>query len=181
LLLIRLKLYSMNFEVNFKQLFANIRPYFLGGEKFVGILDALAKGLKTVNDKFNVFRNDTRFLLAFNMQIIYIEKYLNEVYPNPYLYPNNIHILDSSNVMYKYIYNFLENQSPDYVRNNSELAQPFYFRNNSEQISQDFIIKIPTYCQTSNDYIGQPFSEITLKKRVNFYNLGGKKYEIQYF
>ena len=171
----------MNFIVNFKLFFANLRPYFLNGEKFTGILNSFAKALETVNLNFNKLRNDTRFLLAFNMQIIYIEKYLNEVYPNPFSYPNNIHILDGSNVAYFYIYNFAEQQQPQFLRNYSENAQPVYFKNHSENISGDFIVKVPTFCQTANDFTGQPFSETTLKKRINFYNLGGKKYEIQYF
>jgi hypothetical protein len=171
----------MNFDIDFKKLFANIRPYFLAGDKLSGLLNSFAKGLKTTNTKLNTVRNEYRFLLAFNMQIIYIEKYLNEVYPNPYIYPNNIHILDGSNVVYQYVYNDLENQVETYLNNYSELGQPFYFKNNEEQVAKDFIIKVPVYCQTANDYIGQPFSEITLKKRVNFYNLGGKKYEIQFF
>lgn len=171
----------MNFNINFKSFFANVRPYFLNGLKMAGVLNSFAVALQSVNLRFNKLRNDTRFILAFNMQIIYIEKYLNEVYPNPFSFPNNIHILDTSNVIYNYVYNYLEQREIFYFRNFSESAPAKYLKNSPEFISNDFIIMIPTFCQTANDNTGQLFNEFTFRKRVNFYNLGGKKYEIQYF
>lgn len=150
----------------------------------MGILNSFAKGLTTVNLAFMQFRSDTAFKLAFNAQIIYLEQYLNTVYPNPGTYPNNIHILDGANIIYFYVWNSIEQQNAVTFHNSTETFDPLALKNFAEQtgsFATSYVIKVPTYCQTAVDYIGLNFNETLFKKRVNFYNLAGKTYSIQYF
>lgn len=159
-------------------------PYFFRKEKFLGLLKSIVTPLKYVNDSLLYLRTETAFALAFNAQIIYLEKYLNEVYPNPGTYPNNIHILDGANVSFDYVWNFAELQQNLILYNYVENSQPVYLQNSAEQtgsFATSYLIRIPTFCQTANDYKGQLFNEQKFKKRVNFYNLAGKTYSIQYF
>lgn len=173
----------MIFLINYLSFIRQLFPYFLRQPKTFAMLTAIAKPLQTINDSFVTFRNDMIFRLAFNTQIIYLEKYLNTVYPNPFVYPANIHILDGANISYFYLYNKVENQSPVYFHNHGETFNPLYFRNYSEQVAGtfSFIVRIPTYCQSNPDFEGLTYSENLVKKRINFYNLAGKTYEIQYF
>lgn len=174
----------MNFLINFLDLCRQVIPYFFRKEKFLGLLKSIVTPLKYVNDSLLYLRTETAFALAFNAQIIYLEKYLNEVYPNPGTYPNNIHILDGANVSFDYVWNFAELQQNLILYNYVENSQPVYLQNSAEQtgsFATSYLIRIPTFCQTANDYKGQLFNEQKFKKRVNFYNLAGKTYSIQYF
>ena len=173
----------MNFNVDYYDFARKLIPYFLRKTKVLGLLRAILKPLQDLNGDFLVFRDAISFKLAFNAQIIYLEHYLNHVYPNPYSYPNNIHIEDGANVVYDYVWNHVENQDPFYLHNYGEQFDPVYFDQYSEQSGDVFsyIIHVPTFVQGGQDYIGQNFNETVLRKRVNFYNLAGKTYDIQYF
>lgn len=173
----------MNFVVQYFDFMRKLIPWFLRQPKTLSLIQSFAKPLQTVNDEFIEFRDDIAFKLAFNAQIIYLEKYLNSVYPNPFVYPSNIHILDGANVAFDYLYNDFENQADTYFFNFVETSNPVYFNNNNEQTSGVFsyIIRIPTSVQSGNDVDGVAYNETMLKKRVNFYNNAGKTYDIQYF
>lgn len=173
----------MNFNIDYFDFIRKLIPWFLRQPRIIALARSIIKPLQTVNDGFVVFRDAIAFKLAFNSQIIYLEKYLNTVYPNPYTYPNNIHILDGANVEFNFVWNDIENQAETWLFNDVETSNPFYFENYSEQTSGVFsyIIRVPNYVTTSNDYNGQDFNETVMRSRVNFYNLAGKTYNIEYF
>ncbi len=157
-------------------------PHFLRKEKTLALLKALAKPLQDINGYFTDFSYSIKFKLAFNAQIIYLEQYLNETYPNPYVYPSNIHILDTANVIFTYIYNLAEARPAIYFFNVSESGAATYLSNQSELISgADYIIKIPLSVTTGQDVNGVDYNENIFRKRVNFYNLAGNSYELQTF
>lgn len=173
----------MDFNINYKNFVKALFPFFLRQEKNLNFINSIVKALQTINDSLFSFRNEMAFTLAFNSQIIYLEKYLNTVYPNPYSSPNDIHIVDGANISYFYVYNYSELQSPVYFRNFSEGGTPVYLRNYSELVSgqYSFSVYVPTYVQTANDYKGNAFDENLLIKRINQYKLAGKNYNIVYF
>jgi hypothetical protein len=173
----------MEFNVNYRSFARGLMPHFFRNQKFLDFLNSFVKPLKDINDQLIVFRDEVYFRLAFNSQIIYLEKYLNTVYPNPYNSPNDIHIIDGANIEYFYIWNNSENEAPVYFFNNSEGEDPIYLFNDSEQTAGVFsyTIYVPNYCLTANDFNGQLFNENIFKKRVNFYNNAGKTYNIVYF
>lgn len=173
----------MEFNVNYRTFVRGLMPYFFRKAKFLDLLNSFVKPLKDINDQLIVFRDQTFFTLAFNSQIIYLEKYLNTVYPNPYNSPNDIHIVDGANVVYFYVWNNSEAEAPVYFFNDSEAEAPVYLENNTEQTAgvYSFEIYVPTYCTTANDFNGQPWNENIFKKRVNFYKQAGKTYNIVYF
>lgn len=173
----------MDFNINYKNFVKALFPFFLRKEKNLDFINSAVKGLQTINDRLFTFRNEIAFKLAFNSQIIYFEKYLNTVYPNPYTSPNDIHIVDGANVEYFYLWNYSEAQDPNYFFNDSEGEAPIYLNNFSELISgtYSFTVKVPTYVQTANDFEGVPFDENLLIKRINTYKLAGKNYNINYF
>lgn len=173
----------MNFVVNYFDFIRKLIPWFLRQTKTLALVQSFSKPLQDINDDMVEFRDDIAFKLAFNAQIIYLEKYLNTVYPNAFTYPNNIHILDGANVVFDYYFNDIENQDPKYLFNYGETFNPIYFENQSEQTSgvYSYIIRIPTSVQSGNDVDGVAYNETVVKKRVNFYNNAGKTYDIQYF
>jgi hypothetical protein len=170
----------MNFIVNYFDFVRKLIPYFLRKPITLDFIKSIVKGLQTTNNQFNVFRDDISFRLAFNSQIIYLEKYLNTVYPNNFPYLSNIHILDGSNVAYFYVYNEIENQSPVYFNNYGETFDPLYINNSTDNnqsiTNKSFAINVPNSIKN-----GVGFDENLLIKRVNFYNLAGKTFEIKYF
>lgn len=172
----------MIWQVNYQNFVRGLFPYFLRKAKNLDFLNSMIKGLQYVNDLFVTFRNDNVFQLAFNGQIIYLEKYLNLVYLNYDVYPNNIYIIDGANVNEFFLYNKSELQTPVYFYNDSEGHAPVYLENKSEQTSlSNYTINIPTATTSGTDYKGIPFDVSILKNRVNKYNNAGKTYEIVYF
>lgn len=173
----------MDFNINYKNFVKALFPWFLRKTKNLDFINSAVKGLQTLNDSLFAFRNEIVFKLAFNGQIIYLEKYLNTVYPNPYTSPNDINIIDGANIEYDYIFNYSELQDPNYFFNFSEGEAPVYFNNFSEFVAGtfSFTVKVPTYVQTANDYNGVAFNENLLIKRINTYKIAGKNYNIVYF
>jgi len=170
------------FSVYYRDFVRGLFPYFLRQAKNIDFLNSLIISIQYVNNLFVSFRKDNLFKLAFNSQIIYLEKYLNLVYLNVSVYPNNIYIEDIANVDEFYLYNKSEEQKAVYFYNVADSHAPVYLQNRSEQTSQNnYIIYIPTSTTIQNDYKGIPFDETILKNRVNQYNNAGKTYGIVYF
>ena len=170
----------MDFQINYKGFIRGLLPWFSRKGKQLDYINSIIKPFQDVNDSLFDYRNKMAFKLAFSAQIIYLEKYLNIVYSNP---TSGIYIEDGANIVYTYVWNFAELQSPLYLKNFSEGGSPVYFENMSELINgqYSYIINVPTYCLTANDNEGVLFNENIFKKRVNFYNNAGKSYNIVYF
>lgn len=173
----------MEFNVNYRSFARGLMPHFFRKTKFIDFINSFVKPIKRINNDLVSFRDEIFFTLAFNSQIIYLEKYLNTAYPNPYNSPNNIHIVDGANIEYFYVWNKIEDETPVYFSNYAEGSTPVYLKNGIEETSgvYSFSIYVPNYCLTANDYKGQPFNENVFKKRVNFYKQAGKNYNIVYF
>lgn len=172
----------MDIYVNFQNLIFGLLPYFLRKVKSISFVNALIKPLQQINARFVALRSDTLFLLSFNAQIIYLEKYLNIVYLNSNAYPNNIHIVDTANVSFDYFYNKSESQLPKYFYNNADAHAPTYLKNTSELTSTaDYNVLVPSGTITQTDYLGINFDENILINRIKQYNNAGKTFEIIYF
>lgn len=172
----------MDVFVNFQNLIFGLLPYFLRKVKTIAFVNALIKPLQQVNVRLVALRSDTIFLLSFNAQIIYLEKYLNLVYLNSNAYPNNIHIVDTANVDFDYLYNKSEVQQPKYFYNNADANVPIYLKNSIELTSTaSYSVYVPSATTSQNDYLGINFDETILINRIKQYNNAGKTFEIIYF
>jgi hypothetical protein len=171
------------FKVNFTDFVRKLIPYFLRKEKNLAFVNSFIKPIQEVNDDLNVFRDDIAFKMAFNSQIIYLEQFLNTVYPNGLIYPNNIHIVDGANVEYVYLYNYAEGQKENYLYNDSEAGTRTYLNNYLELADAgiSYFVRIPNSVKNGVDWKGNPFDENVLKSQLNYYNTAGKTYKIQYF
>ena len=173
----------MIFNINYINFFRRLIPYFLRGDDTLSLFNTCAKPLQDINGELVAFRDDISFKMAFNAQIIYLEKYLNTVYPNGLTYPNNIHIIDGANIEFDYLYNYDEAQIPIYLRNYNEAGSLKYLSNNTEQTSNvfSFIVKVPLSVQNGVDWNGNAFNETILRSQINYYNIAGKTYNVEYF
>ncbi|CAB4127976.1 hypothetical protein UFOVP105_9 [uncultured Caudovirales phage] len=172
----------MNVFINFQSVVMGLFPYFLRKSKSIAFIYSLIKPLQEINSKLVLLRGDELFKLAFNAQIIYLEKYLNIVYVNSNAYPNNIHIVDTANVDFDYFYNKSEGQAPKYFYNNADAETPKYLRNTSELTSTaDYSVYVPITTKTQYDYLGIYFNENVLINRIKQYNNAGKTFDIIYF
>ena len=173
----------MKYKIDYFAFSKKILPYFLRKTKIDAILKSLIKPLQTINNKFNDIKLVIDFKLAFNSQIIYFEKYLNDVYLVSEIYPNNIHIIDKSNIDFFYLWNDYEQQVDEFFYNYEEGADPVYLANlnDYQAFNVSFIVNVPLSVKSGVDFRGQPFSEVVLKKRINEIRLAGKTFEIVYF
>ena len=173
----------MKYNIDFFAFTKKIIPYFLRKTKVNALLKTIVKPLQTINGEFYRLTRLIDFRLTYNSQTIYFEKYLNDVYLVTATYPNNIHIVDKSNIQYFYLWNFLENQVDEIFFNYSENADSKYLLNYNDynEFDVSFVVNVPISVQSGVDLFGQPFNELILQKRINDRRLAGKTFEIVYF
>lgn len=173
----------MKYKIDYFAFAKKVIPYFLRKTKINAILKSLIAPLQTLNDRFFDLVSLINFRLTYNSQTIYFEKYLNDVYLVSETFPNNIHIIDKSNIQYFYLWNYVENQVDEIFFNYIENEDSTFFFNYSDynEFDVSFVVNVPISVQSGVDLFGQPFSEIILQKRINDRRLAGKTFEIVYF
>lgn len=131
--------------------------------RFLDFIYSLVKPLKTTNIAFQAFRNQINYKLQFNGQVIYLERYLNDVY-DPI--SRRIFISDAVRKPIHYLYNKLESKPNTYLYNNSEGHAPFYLFNQIEHNGGiSFWVNIPWDVN---------YNTIVITNQIKIYKLAGK-------
>lgn len=93
----------MKFRYTLSDIVIKLLPVNNRGKNFVKLLNSSVKGLQTLNTKFANFVDVKRNFLQYNNEIIYLEKMLNDNYPNG-INDLEIYIEDAANDHVFYIY-----------------------------------------------------------------------------
>lgn len=131
--------------------------------KLLDFIYTMMKPLKNTNNLLQAFRNQVNYKLLFNGQVIYLERYLNDVYD-----PINrrIFISDAVRKPIHYLYNKLESKPNTYLYNNSEAHAPFYLYNQVEHNGGiSFWVNIPEEIN---------YNTIVISNQIKIYKLAGK-------
>ena len=156
----------MNYNINFRIIGANLIPSFLRGSTFLSLIYSLIKALKDVNLLLYAITQRITYVLQFNGQIIYLEKYLNDVYDPVDM---RIYIQNTSNSSPTYLFNRAELNDETYLFNRSEAETEPYLYNRDEASGIDYVIFVPT------EYSGQ---EDSILAGVKQFNLANKTFNI---
>lgn len=151
------------FNVDFKDIVLKWLEPDLRLPKILDFIYSMMKPLKSINNDFQAFRNHVNYKLLFNGQVIYLERYLNDVYD-----PINrrIFITDAIRKPINYVYNKLEDKPKIYVYNESELHTPIFLYNKSESDgSITFWVNIPEEIT---------YNTIVITAQINIYKMAGK-------
>ncbi len=154
--------------MDFKKLIQTLIPFAKRKPKIVAFIYALLSPIKALNaGSFKNLVDEIAYKQSITGQLIYLEKYLNDLYPSA---NGGIVIQDVANINVPYIYNPNENQTVVYIHNSSENATPVYIRNNLEILNEDkFIVKVP---------VTLSFVERIMRLQIDFYRIAGAKYSI---
>jgi len=124
---------------------------------------SLMKPIKTTNNSFQQFRDQVNYKLLFNGQVMYLERYLNDVY-DPI--KRRIFISDAVRKPINYVYNKLEDKPKMYLYNQSEEQTPIYLYNRLESNGTiSFWVNIPE---------DVTYNTIVITAQINIYKMAGK-------
>lgn len=126
------------------------------------------KPLINLQNDFYSFRDDIKYQLTFNGQVIYMEHVLNDQFD-----PVNrgIYITDSTLIQNTYIFTNAEDNETTYIVTNAETAPPVYLYTNQEYIDDvDFIVNIPSTVTYNEDEV---------KFWVNKYRIAPMRWKIE--
>lgn len=126
------------------------------------------KPLINLQSDFYSFRDDIKYQLTFNGQVIYMEHVLNDQFD-----PVNrgIYITDSTLIQNTYIFTNAEDNETTYIVTNAETAPPVYLYTNQEYIDDvDFIVNIPSTVTYNEDEV---------KFWVNKYRIAPMRWKIE--
>ena len=158
----------MNYNIDIPTYLSRILKRELRQPKLIALLGAVLKPFKDVNDEFVTLSNDTKYLLQFNGQTIYLEHYLNDQHDEVL---RRIYIVTVSEVNRVAIYFKTEGQAPLYIYRKSELETPVYIRRKTEAVSTtDFIVYVPSDIT---------FDETAMRAQIDQFKQAGKTYIIQ--
>lgn len=158
------------FNVDFRQIFYNVLPFFLRSPISLAWVYSWAKPLKDLNIIFSAFRDNTIYKLQFTSQTIYLEHYLNDQFDQ---IGRGIYIVTNDVVTITFLGLSFEVQFKINEYNNIEGQPSPFVYNTSEQIdAPNFSVYIP------NTLV---FNINELNEKINFYNQAGKSFEIIYY
>ena len=131
-------------------------------------LSILKGGISFTNNQFIKFRNDQLYKVNISGQVIYLEKYLNDLYDPLY---RRIYIEDAALVLPPFIYAVTDGEPSTFVYANSDTTSaPFYLYSLNEYYANpEFIVYIPL---VRIIYTNQ------IKSIINKYKLAAAKYKI---
>jgi hypothetical protein len=160
----------MNYNVNYRTIITNLIPSFLRTTNFMSYLYSLIKGLQDINTNLYSYTTEVSHFLKFKSQVIYLQKYLNDVYDpisqRIYIYNG----MKSINVLF----NRAEyNSTQIYCYNRSETSAPkTYVTNRSEPSTSgyDYTVFVPTEFETQKDRI---------TASINLFNPADKNFNIE--
>lgn len=137
------------YNTNFSRLSKWLLPTFLRKTIFVAWISVFLTPIKTFAENKKKYRNNVRYKLAHNGQVIYLEKVLNEYYDiagySPYDHQNTkkIYIGKGERIFPLYIYTKQE-QKKKYIYTKSEQKPTYiYSKAEIEQVYADFIVWVP--------------------------------------
>jgi hypothetical protein len=154
----------MKYTVDYRDIVVNLIPNRLRKTKFASLLYSLIKGLSDLNATLG----NANYFLKFNTQIIYIEKYLNDLYD-----PINtqIYIVNNASSFVVMFNRIEESLQSTVLYNRSESAAKTYFKNRVDvKFGYDYTVFIPNSLSTITDKI---------TASVNLLNPADKIFDIQ--
>lgn len=164
----------MNVFLNFKEAFSYLIPGRIRGGKFKDWIGALLAPLQSLNVSFSEYVSATRYDLAFNGQVIYLEHVLNDQFDDA---DRRIYIDDPAGqqVFTPYVFNQVEQQPAIILRNKSEAEPtPFLYNQPELVVTNDFVVHVPVS-------VFSPTVETQMKALINKYRIAGKRYTFQTF
>lgn len=158
----------MNYTINISTYLSRIIKRELRQPKVLALLTSILKPFSDVNNEFVELTDETKYLLQFNGQTIYLEHYLNDQYDNVL---RRIYIETVSESNRVVLYYKTEGQAPVYIYRKSELATPVYIRRRYEAVSStDFIVYVPSDVS---------YDETAMRAQIDQFRQAGKTYIIQ--
>lgn len=150
--------------------------------KFIALLSAYIKPVRTLYTEFLAFVDMCRYDLSITGQIIYLEKLLNDKFNNglpAYTsgIPTGIYITDPGDFIFpKYVWNKIEDRKGLILYNKSEHVQGPYLYNIAEMDGQyHYIIHVP---YTVGNVTTNALLVAQMKTRLNRYRVAGRNYKI---
>lgn len=138
-----------------------------GNGSLLRFIQALLKGLQSLNNTFNTYTQSIQENIKFNGQKIYLQRRLNDLYDNT---QRRIYIVSEQGIETKYIYRNSELQT-DYIYRISEAQTPFYVGRKAESGAEyDFIVYVP---------ISLLYNDDAFNATITRYIAADKRYIIQ--
>ncbi len=154
------------FNIDINTIIRQILPPFKRSQSILEYLRAAVHPLIELHQNFLEQRQKTLEYLAYNSQVIYLERLLNQVFNNG---NTGIYISDAVQFDYWFLYNNAE-QHPQYLYNTSENQPVFLYNEQEFDTNYDFIVWVPT---------AVTFNINRMRALINRYKLAGKRYDIQ--
>ena len=176
------------FNINFKSLVFQATPFFLRKIRLINLLSANVKPLKDINNNSVVverfgqksvslfqFERFVNNFLIFSSQVIYLEKYLNDIW-DPTL--KRIKIVNTNISFVLYLFNNAENADPVFLFNEGETIPPpetqVFLFNEIDTFPEDYKIQVPFSVSVTREY-----NEILFRSQVDQYNALAREYIIE--
>lgn len=162
-----------NYYLWFREVFKYLVPFKIRGVLFETWIASLLQPVQTRNLLFADFVGDTRYLLRFNGQVIYLEHRLNDEWDN---IDRRIYIDDplGTDIFPNLVFNKIEQENTFVIYNKSENQESFIYNQIELQTDYDFIVYVPAEIYTNQ-------INLEMRQVIDTYRIAGKTYIIQTF
>jgi hypothetical protein len=152
-------------------------PPLLRQDKIIAFIGVFTTCINYTQQQLQALFNQKKYQLTWNGQVMYLEKYLNDIYGTG----TAIYITTNDENTNNFLFNTIENNEECYAFNNSEFTNPYatptvsdpdqvYLYNFTEIINfPSFIVYVPS---------SLIYNPIVLKNQIDQYRLAGKTYQI---
>lgn len=161
----------MNLNVNFFNLIQLLIPEKIRKPKHLAWLDSLLRPLQTLNAEFVAWAGVQRDVLAYNGQVLYLERILNNEFDpddrSIYIDDPDVYIEDN------FVHNKVEPIPTLFIYNKAEV-QPILPIYNLSEVAEnvDFVVFIPTGINTDAD-------KTAMSAIINRYRAAGKRFKFE--
>lgn len=160
----------MWYDLDIDKLITHLLPVALRKPLLQSLLRSLLSPVKDLHARFISYRNAVNDKLSYNAHVIYLEKFLNDLYG---FVNDEIYITDLILHADVYLYNKDENQELLYLYNKAEGGKNTYLHGSPAlSLTGSFIVNIPASIDT-------PDARKTIQKWVDYYKYAGTTYKIE--
>lgn len=160
----------MWYKIDMDKLVTHLLPVALRKPMLHALMRALLIPVKALHARFIEYRDSVNDKLSYNAHVIYLEKFLNDLYG---FENNKIYITDLVLHADVYLYNKDENQEPLYLYDKDEGGKDTYlYGSPALNLTGSFIVNIPASIDT-------PDTRKTIQKWVDYYKYAGTTYKIE--
>lgn len=196
---------AFNYNLNINKIIKENTPLFLYKNKRVDWIRALIKPVKVMHDEFLFVRADSLNKVAYNSQVILLEKILNDKFDNTL---RRIYIADDIYNNTNYIYRKAELRTPIYLYRKWKPATSYIVGQYAIELNKVYVAinnntnslpsanpsdwefyKMVTFFRRKSEYGANGFIVMVptglvydvnyMKALVNYYKLASKRYTIQ--